>query len=239
MRNISLWGRQHPQHARCLIIISHFCLAFIAILLGFALADAGHILSSFFIYALCFVFTVCFIFYPSKKEKQQYRNFYFFRKSLDLILISTSFLLVLCGSNHFNASTSISNSPFATINAIASIPENQTSIISNKPLPKKKVLKSLKQKLKDNIRHLRKEYKDASKGERTVLIVLSVLVALGLLLLVAGLACNLSCSGSGAAATAVAILGTGLIIFLLVIIIKRINRGKPKKDTLAPAEKAV
>ncbi len=78
---------------------------------------------------------------------------------------------------------------------------------------------------------LRQEYKDATKGERTALIVLSILIALGLLSLVAALSCNLSCSGSEGGAAVVAILGTGLIIFLLVKIIKRINRGKPKEET--------
>ena len=77
---------------------------------------------------------------------------------------------------------------------------------------------------------LRKEYKDATNGERTALIILCILIAIGLLLLVAGLSCNLSCSGSEGAATVVLIFGTGLIIFLLVKVIKRINRGKPKEE---------
>jgi hypothetical protein len=55
------------------------------------------------------------------------------------------------------------------------------------------------------------------------------LIAVGLIGLVAALSCNLSCSGSEAAALLLLIFGTGLIIFLLVKVIKRINDGpKPK-----------
>ena len=54
---------------------------------------------------------------------------------------------------------------------------------------------------------------------------MSVIIAAGLLLLLAGLSCEISCSGSEGAAIAVGLLGTGLIIFLLVRVIQRINRG--------------
>jgi hypothetical protein len=51
---------------------------------------------------------------------------------------------------------------------------------------------------------------------------LSVAVALGLLYLIAALACNLSCAGSDIAAVIVGVGGAGLVIFLLIVVIRKI-----------------
>ena len=60
------------------------------------------------------------------------------------------------------------------------------------------------------------------------LIILSVLVALGLVLLVTSLACELSCNGSEAAAVVLAIGGTALVVFLLIVVLKSLNRKYKK-----------
>jgi len=62
---------------------------------------------------------------------------------------------------------------------------------------------------------------------------LAVIVALGLAALVGALACELSCNGSEGAALLVGIGGTALIIFLLIITIRAIKRGK-KEPKEAP-----
>ena len=109
-----------------------------------------------------------------------------------------------------------------SVNTPASIhPKEETKATSKKPFSKKE----LKKKLKNKWKEFRKHYKESTKGEKTALIILSVIIAAGLLLLLAGLSCEISCSGSEGAAIAVGLLGTGLIIFLLVRVIQRINRG--------------
>ena len=81
--------------------------------------------------------------------------------------------------------------------------------------------------LKEQIREIKKA-NDLSEGTKVLLIILSIVVAIGLLFLVAALACNLSCSGSDAVAVIVGIGGLALIIFLLIIAIRAIT-GKKKK----------
>lgn len=233
MKKISLWARHHRWQTRFLIIIIYIILNLIGLFFGDILFASGVVISSFVIYAVCFVFLLGLIFYPSRKDKDKYQNFYSRQKFNDFILVTTSFLLIVSFGNHYNLSQSVSQSPFHSIYSIASTTvslEQSNGLSIEKPVKKKKAFKSFKQKLKENIRLLRKEYKDASPGERTALIILSVIVALGLLLLVAALSCNISCGGAEGAALAVGILGTALIIFLLVKVIKRINRGKPKKE---------
>jgi hypothetical protein len=58
---------------------------------------------------------------------------------------------------------------------------------------------------------------------------LSVVVAIGLIYLVAALACSLSCNGSDAAALIVGIGGAALVAFLLIIAIRAITGKKKKK----------
>ena len=62
-------------------------------------------------------------------------------------------------------------------------------------------------------------------------VLLAIIVAVGLLCLVAGLACSLSCSGSDVAAVFVGVVGTVAVIWLLVYVIKVISRPKKKEKT--------
>ena len=69
---------------------------------------------------------------------------------------------------------------------------------------------------------------DKKGGDQTALIILTCIVAVGLIYLLAAIACNLSCSGSDAAAVIVLVVGLAAIIWGMVVIMRRINRG-PRK----------
>ena len=55
------------------------------------------------------------------------------------------------------------------------------------------------------------------------------MAAIGLLLLVGAIACELSCNGSDAAAIIVGVLGTAAIIIGLIAVLKAINRKQQRK----------
>ena len=238
MKNISIWASRHKWPARFIIIGSFFILNFIGLFLGDVLTQSQITIPSLWIYAISFIFFAGFITYPSKKQKSKYKNYYKKQKSSDLLLISTTFLLIICFGNHYHLSKNQSPFGFTYVNATAltviTNPELNKASIDPSPKKKTSLIKNWKKKLKENIKTIRREYKDATPGERAALIVLSIIVALGLFLLVLSASCSLSCSGSDGAAILVGILGTGLIIFLLVKVIKRINRGGPKKPKAEP-----
>ena len=231
MKKISLWAYRHKWPARFLIVVSFIFLNCLGLFLGNALTVAQFNIPSLWIYATSFVFIVGFISYPSRKEKNRYKNFYRRQKISDFVLVSITFLLVIGFGNHYHLQKNQSPFRFTYVNATAIEGINKYSSTENSIVPKKKnsLIKTWKSKLKENIRRIKKEYKDASPGERTALIILSIIVALGLFLLLMSLSCSLSCAGSDGAALVVGILGTSLIIFLLVRVIKRINRGRPKE----------
>ncbi len=241
MRKLSLWARGHIMLTRFLIGLLYVVLNLLALFLGDLLFSADIVLPILFIYLPLALFFTGLIIYPVKERKHSYKNFYFQQKSADLLLAVSTFLIVVYGGNAFNKT---SQTPLSSAYATSfSIPSNKLVNTSSKieskeeskPAAKKPVSKKeLKKKLKSKWKEFRKHYKESTKGEKAALIILSIIIAAGLLLLLAGLSCELSCAGSDGAAVVVGLLGTGLIIFLLVRVIQRINRGPRVKK--APAE---
>lgn len=234
MKQISIWASQHKWPARIIIIVSYCLLNGIGLFLGDALHVSQFIIPSLWIYVIAFLFIGGCIIYPSKKERASYKNFYKQQKGTDLFLVSFSFLLVICFGNHYHVQRAQTPFYFTYAGAAEFSPVKKTlgGETSIEPSPKKKtsLIKQWKKKLRENIRTIRREYKHASPGERTALIIVTLLVAILLLYLVAALSCNLSCSGSDAAAVIVLLLGTGLIVFFAVRVIKRIKRGHRKRE---------
>jgi hypothetical protein len=240
MRKISIWASHHIWATRFIIIGIYILLNFLGWMLGDLLGLLNikiHVLSA---YTTCFILLAGIAVYPSKKRGHRYKKFYLVQKSSDLILaVSTFFLIVYVGNNFFSSQTNNQNNVYAATG-------NSISTFTTKPSlhPIKSLLskifhpsylnKNLKQKLKAKLHELRRQYKDSTQGEKIALIALSVIVAAGLLYVLAALSCSISCSGSEGAALVVAILGTGLIIFLLVKVIQRINRGPKEKRITRP-----
>ena len=237
MKQISFWAYHHKWTERFLILFSFLVLTCIGLFLGDALLVSKVVVPSLWIYGVSFLFVGVSITYPSKRERSMYKNFYWRRKTSDAALVTTTFLLIIAYGNHHQLQRNQSPFHFTYANA-SEINEHGTSQNEKAIVPsaKKKpsLIKQWRKKMKENIRTIKREYKDATPGERAALIVLSILVALGLLLLVLSLSCSLSCSGSEGAALVVGVLGTALIVFLAVRVIKRINRGKPQKAANEP-----
>jgi len=244
MRQISLWSKHHRWTARFLIVLLQFVLVAIGLLLGDLLALTGVILPGIVVYASYFIFLLCAACYPSKKNKAAYNNFYRFQKSIDLALVATSFVIITGLGNGTNSTPRSPQSSFAVSSAAASV-DVPPRLGTGKHNPvkgrytSKKGLKGFKQQLKERVKTIRQQYKDASRVEKNLLIILAVLISLLLLLLVASLSCSLSCAGSTGGAVLVGVFGTGLIVFLLVKAITRINRGKPSPKRSEPAEQTI
>ena len=73
------------------------------------------------------------------------------------------------------------------------------------------------------------------KGDRQAkadagLKILAIVAALGLLLLVGALACELSCNGSDAAAIIVGVLGTAAVVIGFVAVMKAIQRKNQRRQ---------
>jgi hypothetical protein len=130
-------------------------------------------------------------------------------------------------------------------------PVNASTFIKNPPAYKnpqaEKLLRAFKSGEKTKFtsrekRIIRKEFKyqlkkyglekitgNKSDAKQTLLIILTCTAAVGLFLLIASLACEVSCSGSDAGAILIVVLGTAGIVWGTLAIIRAINRGAEKR----------
>ena len=185
-------------------------------------------------------FFITFLIYPHKQQRNTKKiiSFYAWQKSCDILVAAASFIMVIYVANKPETLFSGYQFVHAALISRTSLPADSidksyksikdfTSSMKdeNGNLLKWKERKKL---LKTQLKAIRKA-DDMAKGEKAALIILSVIVAIGLLALVGSAACTLSCNGSNAAAILVAIGGSALVVWLLIFVIGRINGKKIKK----------
>lgn len=241
MKKISLWAKHHKKPARLLIVSSFILLTLLGILTGSLLNEIGVSFLPLFLVVVIGIYLAALAIYPSMMLKSKKINravLYARQKCCDFALGASTFCMIVFFANQpgqlFNSVT-----PAWAANPVQPLLPKDSTLKTYKTIAafsaslKDDNGKSLKWKerkklLKVQVKAIRNS--EMSKGGKTALIILSVLVAIGLLALVAALACNLSCSGSEGAAVMVMLGGGALIIYLLVITIKSI-KGKKQKDT--------
>ena len=231
MKSISFWAKKHIWQSRLLIVVIYILLNVIGLFVGKLLNDSNVNLPGLY-FMLCVIFIVILSIGYSSTNVRASRVFtrYFRRKFFDFALGLITFLMIIYGGNNYKnlfvnneAVNAFSIHRLSKDSAIYYNPLIQNFIASIKNMDVSKLsLKEKKRIIKQQIKTIKHD-KDISEGNKTLLIILSVLIALVLLYGLAALSCSLSCSGSEALALIVAIGGTFLIIFFLVRIIKRIT----------------
>jgi len=239
MKKISYWAKNHRHEARITIVICYIILNFLAVITGYFVQQMGILLLPAFLIGCFAIFIAAVIAYPSKYRKGEGLSasaFYNLQKTCDFIIAACTFCMIFYLSNRpenlfrfypqVNAYVINHNPKDNVAKPYKSISDFSASLKDKNGNTLK--WKERKKLLKEQVRAIKKN-NDLSQGSKTLLIILSVLVALGLLTLVAGLACSLSCDGADAAAVLVGVGGTALIVFLLVLVIRSINGKKRKK----------
>ncbi len=240
MKQLSIWAHIHPWKARLVMIISWILLGLLAYLAGTGLKNSGIQLPESLPVVLIVLFLLPVLFYPFRRMKKRIGGILFYRwqKSCDFLLAISSFGLIFYAAHQPGSLFRNGSFLYAATTAPVSLPKDSSAkvYLSIKTFSQKmygedgKLLKwkERKKMLKEQVKALKKS--DLTKSEKTILIILSALVAAGLLLLVTGLACSLSCNGSGGAAVLVGIGGIGLTVFLLIFVIRKINGRKKMKN---------
>lgn len=240
MKIISLWAKNNVWNARILICIIYILLNVIGICTGELLREINIQLPET-VLPLCLIFTAILAFgYPAKNNGSKgtcILSNYAHRKIFDFLLGLITFILICyTGNNREHLFAKVES-----VSASIVYPDYHdttllrhpliTNFIQNLKTPETKQLsqrskfKLIKKQVK-TIRHAT----SLSDNDKTILIILSVLIALGLLFLLAGASCSLSCSGSEALAVIVLVGGSFLIIFFLIRIIKQIRHPRKKAE---------
>lgn len=241
MQRISAWARHNQWQARIVITISWILLTLIGIYTGITLKEMNFILPGSVLIISIAGYLCMFLIYPYKEQRKAKRiiSFYAWQKSCDMVVAGASFITVIFVAN--NPEILFSGYQVAHAVSVERIGRPSDSI-HNRYKSLKEFSAAIKDKdgnllkwkerkklLKTQINAIRKA-DDMSKGNKTALIILSVIVAVGLLILVASAACSLSCNGSDVAAAIVGIGGTALVVWLLIMVIRKIN-GRAKKKS--------
>lgn len=242
MKSISYWAKCHPWPARVSIVLIKILLIALAFYTGRNLGSMQVTIPSMVFSAVVIGFVIVGFLYPGAKEKQALskQQYYRLQKVCDLFLGLSSFVMICC----------ISNASPKNFTGMLSAAYSSTGI-KVKPTAEE-ILNSLKYRDKSSLtraekRILKREFKkqlviygkaklkgNTDAAGKAGLTLLAIITALGLLYLLAALACNLSCSGNDGAAIVVGIVGLGAVIWLLVIVIKKIY----KKKKVAPQPSA-
>jgi hypothetical protein len=235
MRKLSFWAKHHAVSARIIIIISRSILLCIAYFLGMELFRSGVNLSPVWTYIFMIVFVATAAVYPKRLSKN-----YLKRKTCDLVIAACGFFLVICVVNQLNRPFSF----YSTTHAAMVVDPSPYKYAEAKRLleqfqkgEKTKFTSKEKRIIKNEFKHQLGQYVKAKvlgrKGEadQAALILLTCILAAGLLYLVAALACTLSCNGSDAAAIIVAVLGTVGVIWGAIAVIRSIRRKRSKTKT--------
>jgi hypothetical protein len=249
MKSLSFWAKRNPVKARVIIVLLHVLLIALALNTGIELYKSGISLPVSLLYVITILFFVVALLYPSKRKKDSRftrQQFYRVQKTCDFIIGACSFIMILGLANNYY------NSDFQ--NAARAASSGLYKITDKKPTAEE-ILASLAYRNKSTLTHSEKrilkiafrqqlkiyakaklQHDDEAAG-KAVLIILSIIGAIGLLALLAGLACTLSCNGSEAGAILLAVLGTTAIIWLLVVVIRKISHHKKKESTAVPDTK--
>lgn len=238
MKAISYWAKHHPWQTRVIIIMIYVLLNIIGISIGKQLTGLNVVLPEIY-FSICVILTIgLWIGYPAKFNSNGHKTAYWHRKVFDGGLALVTLLMVIYAGNHwkylfFNTQTAQATKvvPKSKV-AITDHPLMKNFVSHLKSLDVSKLSQRDKMKLIKNQIKAIKHSKDTTKGEKTLLIVLSVIVAIALLIGLVGLSCSIACAGSETLALIVALGGTFLVIFFLIKVIKRINnpKAKPKPE---------
>lgn len=242
MRIISQWARRHKNQARALIVLLHLLLTGIAFFLFRQLQPAGFVFPPVVLYIAASVFIPTAIFYDFVLQQRgtwSQKRIYALRKACDMVFALCSFM-VMCSVASYTLTAASPTTPLfgTSMPPAASLsPKRMAGAI----LPTAKdhgntnlAQRAQKTEKKEWRRQLRAYMKTIVKAtqndeQKALLIFLAVLAALGLLFLLVLLSCQIACSGADFLAFLVFILGLAGIIWLFVVLVKRIKYG-PKNQ---------
>lgn len=242
MKKISLWAKAHPKQTQLFIVVSYLILNILGIVIGKLLNQLSIELPMLLLDVSILVFIIAGLAYPSNDKKRSY----IFHKTCDSILITTTFLIIVFAGNRYGSLSGLFTAASFQNEARATSIKDSTrhgysSLEVFKLSMKDKDGKMLKWKerrklLKTQVKAIKKS-KDLTDAGKIALTIGCVIVALGLLYLVAAGACSLSCSGAEGGAILLGLGGLALVIVLFVIAMKAIH--KKKKPITPPDNKSM
>lgn len=231
MKNLSRWAKAHPRQARLILVLAHVCIAFGALTCGYLTYFVDIAVPDWLPILLANSFFLAYFFYPQKGNTQGWFKFSYLRQKSHDFILSTSYALVIVTGLNVWLNSNIEDSSKQTIVNSVLIAQHLKPIGLDEKTAKKHKITDLKasfKELKTAIKTYKSEQKvagnSAAGGKKGWLIALTILGALVLGYIITALACGIACSGQEGLAYALLIAGWGGLIWLSIILIKKIAR---------------
>lgn len=227
VRKMAVWAKNHKEASWAVLTAAHLGLGFGAFYAGHQAGLDGYQVSQNWITGSTLVFFLSLIFYPFRSMKGLFGGGFIRRKWHDLMLSVTGVLLL------FGSATTIPQ---------REEPVNPVSGAIVSALLPDHVYAGPASVHRDTMMNYEPDESNTGSDGfvKFLTSLLTVAVFLLLWVFVLSLACNLSCSGQEAAAAFVGIGGTLILVFLLVLVLRRIwsRKFNRPKQTAQPAAAA-
>lgn len=235
MKKISYWAKYNPRKSQAIITACHLSLIVLAFILSSLFKERGVILNTNIFYLCLISFLILAIFYPGRKQ-------YAMRKTADFIFVILGFIqFCVLFNTDFMQKKSLTGLYAASIGTDSSL--TRYKVGDFKYGSSEKILAEYQQHHKKLNRRdqkiLVKELKYQSRkmatkgpgnGDNTAeiigIIALALLISMGIIFL----SCAIACGGAEVLAGLVLIAGLFVVIWLVVIRIKQVNRRAIKKE---------
>ena len=235
MYYVSKWAKSNTKKARLLMVLGHVVLHLMGILFGLYLFANGFENNTLLIYGLAAMYCLLYALYPNKSDGYCFiKHTYAIQKGFDFLLISLYPVILALGlPNLMNQAFSTASNKASETVLTASCERIFLNSVKISDFPKDWfVLK--KQVVKHHLKKLKWQKRERPFREwigPAFLITIVILIALFLCFGLAALSCTIFCSGYPGWATILFFTGLTGIIFLSIILIRKIIRKMRKSET--------
>jgi hypothetical protein len=233
MRTLSLWASRNPLPARILIGISHVAFSAIAVWIGLVLYLYEYAGAVWLIPLIGHTFFLLYLIYPHRKKQLfSLPHSYIRQKTTESLLVLLYGAILALGTHAFVKGLdrdSVSEATFYahTVALTYTTPEPQWNTREGVWGKMSDRYQSARTLLRYELRTLRQALKKEPADhslKRDLLILLTILAALGLGYLIVAFSCSLACNGQEGLAWVVLILGWAGVVWLTILAIKEIVR---------------
>ena len=235
MKKLAYWSHQNPIKARMIIAFCHILLLTIAISFGIGMYLEDYRIPTGLSFLMAGIFYLAYVYYPKKGCKDgPYKYSWIRRVRHDLVLISTSTIIVASGVNQFAFQPTAIQGPLPPVSLMVIRPDAEHPVMTKKEIRQGFIrqIREYKAELRHELKVMKAERKDTDQGQAELkffLILLVIAAAIAAFYGIGVLACGLSCGGQEGAAAAVVlggIAGIFLLGFLAIRGIVRIGRNR-------------
>jgi len=233
MKNLSRLGKNNPHKTQLIIAIGKIIIAIESILVGcwIYFEDIQIPEIAFSIFAGIFII-VTFLYPHRSSKKGIFKYAYAKQKVLDGILVLLGPILIIISINNFTYNSDYAHTSSRPVATFVVHKTTTKPKLFNQKKNIKEQLCSFKKQVKAEMKILKSEYKKAKTKfgvTQVMLLLLTIAVFIVLGYLIIALGCSLSCSGNDAAAVLVVVGGGVGLVWLTIIVLKKIFRMSKKE----------